>query len=84
MLGMWDWLPRPLCCYKDLSKDLAVSWLGMITRAGLAAPSRLKGKPTTPPSKKVINNLLSVKETGSPDPIWHIGFQIQWLGTGRM
>lgn len=52
MLGMWDWLPRPLCCYKDQSKDLAVSWVRTITRAGLAAPSRFKGKPMTPPPQK--------------------------------
>lgn len=78
MLGMWDWLPRLLCCYKDQSKDLAVSWV-------LAAPSRLKGKLITPHSpRKVINNLLSVKETGSSDPIWHIDFQIQWPGIWRM
>lgn len=71
MLGMWDWLPLLLCCYKDQSKDLAVSWVGTITRAGLAAPPGLKESPSHQPPKKAINNLLSVKETGSPNHLAH-------------
>lgn len=57
-------LQRPehrLCC--QLGGNNNQGWAG--------CSSKLKGKPITPLPKKVINNLLSVKETGSPDHLAH-------------